>query len=162
MSKHSLTLGADVEGVRAGQQGHGHAVDEGEIVAGTDSSAEPTTVPADEVLNVLHQALQAAQSADCCPLLDNLAGTLRRLFDHCHANAVRLADIEFEQGAHPLGEGLCALEIQRARTMADAVHAVWKFVEQRALGDLAQRELDASWLRLWASVACPPRTRTGA
>jgi hypothetical protein len=152
------------EAARANARGEAFEVDGDRCLAGADRSPLSTSKYVDATLQALHQALRTAQSiaAEDGPRLDSLASALKRLADHCHENAVRFTRIEFEQGGHSLAEQVLAMERQRARTIADAVHAVSKLVQGRALGDLEQRELNASWLRLWASVAALPRQPTDA
>lgn len=162
MAEHSLASSATGGAAKACEPDGGLTPDVGKCSGGTDCSPLATPGYADATIQVLHQALQAAQSTEDGHRLDALAHALKQLSDQCHANAVRLAGLELEQSDHPLFELLRTVETQRARTIADAVHSVSRYVEECALGDLGRPEIKASWLSLWTSVSTPTRQLKGS
>lgn len=125
-----------------------------------DWSAVSTSRYAAATFAVLHHALQAVQVTQGGPHLDPLASTLQRLFCHCNDNAAYLDRVKLERNGHLLTVVLLRVETQRARALADAVHEVLTFVRGRALGDLDQQELIASWRSLWNAATLPTRKST--
>ncbi len=111
----------------------------------------------DAIVGVLHKALGTVQAGQSGPNLDALASALQRLWLVCEERVAHLSSVELEQSAHLLTDSFVRAELQRARTLADAVHSVATFVRGRALGELDQGELNESWLRLWDSVSLPSR-----
>jgi hypothetical protein len=122
---------------------------------GEDASADPLTAELiTAIFDVLHGALQAGEKVQDGQKLDALATSLQSLSVRCCKHALDLASMASARPACVQSSQVHAvrIEIDRAKTLAEAVDAVLTVVRSRALGELDQEELTKTWHRAWTSV----------
>ncbi len=162
MNEHTLVTNPVAATPLCRNAGDFAAVDSGDSLAGAGEFVYSTTCYEVKAIEALHQALEVMNRIESGPRLDALAVALKRLSQQCNDYAEALAGERQEHHAGRPEEAAQVDQAQRARTVADAVQAVSALAQGRALGELDNGSLQATWLRVWDTVALAQRPPSGA